>query len=409
MTWSATISAVSPGAGTPTGTVSFLDGTTTVATATLVSGAASFTTVGLTVGSHSLTVAYAGDGNFTASTSSAVTQTVSKAASAASVVTDSPNPSVFGQTVTLSATVSATSPGDGTPTGTVTFLDGATTLGTATLAGGSAGFTTAALTLDNNSVTVTYAGDGNFTGNTSSAVTHTVNQAASTVALAPSVNLSVFGQTVTLVASVSAAAPGAGTPTGTVTFLDGTSTLGMAMLAGGSASFSTAGLSLGSHSITVSYSGDGNFTGSTSGAVTQTVDQAGSVVAVTPSDNPSVFGQPVTFSASVTSAAPGSGTPTGTVTFLDGSTTLGTATLASGAANVTTAGLAVGSHSITISYTGDTNYTASTSATLTDVVKHASTITLSASGPDPSLIGQAVTLQATVSAVAPGAGTRPAR
>ena len=84
---------------------------------------------------------------------------------------------------------------------------------------------------------------------------------------------------------------------------------------------------------------------------------------VVSSANPSVFGQSVTFTATVTANAPGSGTPTGTVTFMDGSTTLGTGTLnGSGVATFSTSGLSVGSHSITAVYGGDTDFTTSTSS-----------------------------------------------
>jgi len=92
-------------------------------------------------------------------------------------------------------------------------------------------------------------------------------------------------------------------------------------------------------------------------------------------NNTSVFGQPVTFTATVAVVSPGTGTPTGTVTFLDGSTTLGTGTLSGGVATLTVpstspliAALAVGTHSITAVYGGDTNDLPSTSTLVTQVV-----------------------------------------
>jgi hypothetical protein len=74
---------------------------------------------------------------------------------------------------------------------------------------------------------------------------------------------------------VSAAAPGAGTPTGTVTFYDGVAPLGTGTLSGGKATLSTKTLAVGSHSITVTYGGDANFLGSTSAVLTQTVNGVG--------------------------------------------------------------------------------------------------------------------------------------
>src|SRR5262249_58437238 len=130
-------------------------------------------------------------------------------------------------------------------------------------------------------------------------------------------------------------APGSGTPTGTVTFLDGTTVLGTGSLSGGTASFSTAALSVSGHSITASYGGDGNFTTSTSAVLTQTVNQDGTSTSLASSANPSVFGQTVIFTATVTANAPGRGTPTGTMTFLDGTTVLGTSSLSGGTASFT--------------------------------------------------------------------------
>ena len=104
---------------------------------------------------------------------------------------------------------------------------------------------------------------------------------------------------------------------------------------------------------------------STSTAINQRVNQAGSSTAVVSSANPSSSGQAVRFTASVSAVSPGSGTPTGTVTFYDGSTTLGTATLdRTGKASFITSSLSVGSHSIKVFYGGDADFKASTSAVL---------------------------------------------
>jgi Bacterial Ig-like domain (group 3)/Autotransporter beta-domain len=106
------------------------------------------------------------------------------------------------------------------------------------------------------------------TGNTASA-TLTVGQAATTVTLTSSLNPSNFGQAVTFTATVTDAG---GTPTGNVVFKDGGSVLGTVALSGGIAAFSTASLTLGSHSITASYLGSANFLGSTSAALIQVVN-----------------------------------------------------------------------------------------------------------------------------------------
>src|SRR5207249_4626975 len=88
--------------------------------------------------------------------------------------------------------------------------------------------------------------------------------------------------------------------------------------------------------------------------------QSSTVTTVISSATPAVFGQALTFKASV-AASPSLGIPSGIVTFRDGNTALGTASLASGSATLTTAALAVASHSITVSYGGDINFLTSTS------------------------------------------------
>jgi hypothetical protein len=77
---------------------------------------------------------------------------------------------------------------------------------------------------------------------------------------------------VTFTATVNALAPGAGTPSGTVTFKDGTTVLGTGALSSGQATFSTNALAVGSHSITAVYTADANFNGSTSAALVQKVN-----------------------------------------------------------------------------------------------------------------------------------------
>ena len=183
----------------------------------------------------------------------------------------------------------------------------------------------------------------------------------------------VFGQAVVLTASVTPVPPATGTPTGMVTFMDGTTTLGTGTLdSTGTATFTATTLSVGTHSLTAVYGGGGVFNGSTSSAATQTVNQASTTTIVTSSSNPSTAGQSTTFTATVTAAAPGGGTPTGTVTFMDGTTTLGTGTLDSnGQATFQTSTLTMGPHTITAVYGGDSNFTASTSTALTQTVNAA--------------------------------------
>ena len=143
---------------------------------------------------------YSGDTAFATSSSAPLTQAVNQDASS-TTVTSSANPSVYGQPVTFTATVSAKAPGSGTPTGTVAFFDGTTPLGTETLdAGGVATCTTTAFQLgvgNGQSITAVYGGDGNFTASTSNTLKQTVNKDSTTTGVISSGNTSVYGQSVT--------------------------------------------------------------------------------------------------------------------------------------------------------------------------------------------------------------------
>ena len=404
LTFTATVSPKAPGSGTPTGTVIFLDGSTVLGSPTLSGGVATLTTSSLSVANHKVQVVYSGDGNFTGSLTSVLTQTVTKDATTITV-TSAANPSVFGQSVTFTATVSAAAPGSGTPTGTVTFKDGSTTLGKSTLSSGSASFSTANLAVATHSITVSYNGDASFITSASTTLSQVVNQAATSTSLVSATNPSVYGQAVTFTATVSAAAPAAARRPAKSPSTTASISLGTASLSSGSASFTTKALSTGANAIIAVYNGDSHFTTSTSAALTQSVNQAGTTSVVTSATNPSVFGQSVTFTATVTAVAPGSGTPTGSITFLDGSTTLGTTTLSGGKATFKTTALAAGPHTITVSYSGDGNFVTSPSGPLTQAVNQAGTTSKVTSSANPSVFGESVTFTATVKAVAPGSGT----
>jgi alpha-tubulin suppressor-like RCC1 family protein len=363
-TWGLSVTftaSITSGGGTPTGTVTFKDGATTLGSGMLnASGQATFTTSNLSVTSHSITVDYVGVGNFAGSTSSAITQAVN-AANTTSIVSSSSLSSTWGQSVTFTANVTSSS---GTPTGTVTFKDGATTLGTGTLdgAGHVTYSTTSNLTVASHNITAIYTGAVNFAGSTSMAITQTVNAANTTSIVSSSSLASTWGQQVTFTASVTSVG---GTPTGMVTFMNGAATLGTGTLnASGQATFATNNLSVASHNITAIYTGAVNFAGSTSSAITQTVNVASTTSIASVSSLSSTWGEPVTLTASVTS---GGGTPTGTVTFMDGATTLGMGTLdeTGHATYMTTSNFSVASHSITFVYAGAGNFAGSTSIAIT--------------------------------------------
>jgi YVTN family beta-propeller protein len=385
--------------GAPSGLVTFSDGSTVLGTTALTNGQATLTISGLAAGQHSITAVYNGDTSFSTSTSAAVLQRVNQAAST-TTLSSSANPATFGQSVTFTAVV--TSDG-GLPGGTITFKDGATTLGTANLGNGVATFNISALTTGGHSITAIYGGDSNFNPSSSAVLIQTVIQAPPAVSLGSSLNPSSFTRAVTFTASVGGSG---GVPGGTVTFLDGSTSLGTAVLSSGQATFTTTILAAGQHSITAVYSGDSNFAAATSPPMVQTVNKCDTAIILLSSANPSVNGGTVTFTAVVSasgspagtailsrSAIPtgiasstagtnrniyprpmafpalGSSTPTGTVTFKDGSTTLGTAILdGDSLAAFTISTLAAGSHPITAVYDGDINFNGSTSDVLIQTV-----------------------------------------
>jgi hypothetical protein len=271
--------AVAPasGSGTPTGSVIFYDGGTQLGTATLASGLATYTTTSLSVGSHSITAAYSGDSNYAASTSSALTITVlapTKTASTTTLLASATQLST-GQTLTLSIGVAPQS-GSGTPTGTVSILDGQTQIATATLAASAATYKTSTLAVGSHSLSVTYSGDSTFATSTSNAISITItapSKAATTTTLNASATQISSGSSVSFTANV-APQSSSGSPTGSVAFLDGSTQIGTGGVAANTAQFNTSNLATGTHSISASYSGDANFTGSTSSAVSVTVTAA---------------------------------------------------------------------------------------------------------------------------------------
>ena len=188
--------------------------------------------------------------------------------------------------------------------------------------------------------------------------------ATSTTSLMSSANPSTIGQSVTFTASVTGSGS---TPTGTVAFTDGGTAISgcsSVALASGSAACTTNALAAGSHTISATYSGDASYSTSRS-SLTQAVNRRDATASVSGSPNPSSTGQSVTFTAMISGTA---GTPTGTVSFTDGSTTLCSAVaLSSGSAACMTTSLAGGAHTITATYSGDATYKAA-SATTTQTV-----------------------------------------
>ena len=218
-------------------------------------------------------------------------------------------------------------------------------------------------------VEATQAGSASYAAAPPVVQSFTISQAFTTTTLTESSVTAVYGQPVTLTASIAAISPGGGTPAGTVQFSDGGSVLANISVIAGIATYTTTSLAVGSHALTAAYSGSVNYYTSNSNTVTLAVSKSATGVALVSSGNPSAFGTEVTFTTNVTATSPGSGVPTGTVTFYDGSAPLLTAALSNGAATYSTSSLAVGSHSLTALYNAeDPRYQSSVSAAVVQVV-----------------------------------------
>jgi len=277
-------------------------------------------------------------------------------ASVAIALTAGTNPSLSGDSLTFTASVTP-----GSATGTVTFLDGGTALSAAIpLSSGSTSFTTSTLAAGSHSITAQYSGDATFNATVSASLSQTVSNpkanSATTIVLSAGANPSVFGTTLTFTASVAPASA-----TGTVIFFDGGVPItGSIPLSSGSASFSISTLEAGTHSVVAQYSGDANTNGSVSTAFSQTISKARTTVEleVGDSDTDVKPGKPVTFLATITPS-----NASGNVLFFDGSTQIsGSVSVNNGTASFTVPSLSVGTHSITTRYNGDANFNGSTSA-----------------------------------------------
>jgi uncharacterized protein (TIGR03437 family) len=384
VTFTATVSSEMPedvpyqprGLSTPAGTVTFTDLTTSTTLASNVNlslGVATFSLSTLALGSHTIQAAYTPAGNFSASSGSVTVTVAPPALPATSSVflTSSANPTALGQAVTFTAAVSGQSPSSGFPTGTVQFSDGATALGSVSVLGRQAVFTTSALAGGSHNIIARYSGDSTFPS--AQARLDQVVNAPVTLAMSAAPAAPVFGQAVVFTATVSASAPpGFAAPTGHVTWTESGIQLGTATLSMGTATLSVNSLTAGAQTVTVLYSGDATWSYA-SATLTIAVSRATSSSAVSLGI---VSGQ-LTLMANVAAVAPGAGAPTGGVQFVDiaKNAIVATATLSGGTATATIPAGAVADvlgRPIEAVYSGDSGFSGSTSAPLPALVNAAS-------------------------------------
>jgi hypothetical protein len=223
-----------------------------------------------------------------------------------------------------------------------------------------------------------------------------VNRGATTTAVVASTAQPIVGAGVTYTATVTPAYTGPSTPSGTITFMDGaTSIPGCAAqpLVGSRATCTVTYPATGSHAITAGYNSDANFTGSTSQPTTVTVVATPTATALAaPSPSPASTNQTITLTATVTPGIAGASQPTGTVAFLDGGAPISgcgaqplTAGSSASSAACTVSYPAAGSHTITATYTGDANFAGSSSPPATVTVQGATAPGGGSGSPGPGI------------------------
>jgi len=314
--------------GGASGTVTFYDGGSSIGTGAISGTTATLGTSTLAAGSHTITASWPGNTDYSAATSAAMTQVVSKATP---TVPSWPTASgiTFGQTLAASTLTGGTA----SVAGTFVWTTPSTAPGVGTAA---------------QSVTFTPTDATDYNTPTAGSVNVTVAKTTPGVLLASSLNPSTYATSVTFTATVSSGA------TGTITFYDGGTAIGVAPIVGTSAMLATNGLNAGSHPITAQYNGDSNDNNSTSGIVAQVVNQAVLTVNGSSSLTPSSYGDSVTITFNFSG---GGAIPAGTATITQNGSAVATAGLdGTGKVTYTTSTLGAGSHSIVATYNGSTNY-----------------------------------------------------
>jgi sugar lactone lactonase YvrE len=378
-----------------TGTVQFFDGTTSIGIPQSVipsSDTATITTSFSVLESHTITAVYSGDNLNAASTPNNPLIQIIEQATHLNVIPTA-NPAVEFAPLTFNAAVTGWTTA---PTGSITFTDGTTPIGSAPLNGnGVASFEVPSLAVGKHNITAVFAGDANdFTSQYP--FVQTVDLAPSSTTLNTSNAVAQFATSITFTATVSGV--NSSTPTGNVAFNDGAITLATVPLNTlGIATYVNSTLTAGTHTITAVYLGDADYATSTSTQIiTETIAQTATSTMLSANTTDSISGRPVVLTARVREASGGSN-PTGTVNFMNGNILLGTSPLNNGTASLTVSNLGIGTDNITAIYGGDSNDTTSKSPSLAITVLQSPTTTTLTSGQSPLPTLASVVITATVS------------
>jgi hypothetical protein len=359
---------------------------------------ATITMAGSGVVACTVTYSQGGSPNYNAAASVSDSTAVAVKTNSTTVVTGPTGPQT-GQAVSYTATVT------GAGTGTVSFTLGGSPISGCqgvVLTGSSASCGTSFSSTGTFTIGATYSGNSNVNGSSGSlgvTVTSSTPPPPPVITITPSTLTPTAGQTVTYTVNVGGG-PNTGSPTGTVTLMDGTTVLGTVTLVNGQATFTTTDVSIGSHAITVVYNNGSN---SLTAGVQQNVLPNRTVLALLVSSTVPVCGQAVAYTAQVSGKAPvGVPAPSGSVQFFDGAILVGTGTINNGVVTAPSGLLHAGQHPITALYQGD-KYWYQAQALATQLVNQEATSSTIAVVPDYSGTSGVATFTANVSAAAPGA------
>ncbi|WP_167357229.1 Ig-like domain-containing protein [Paenibacillus pectinilyticus] len=336
----------------------------------------SFSSLG--VGSHTITASYSGADGIHNPQSTTFVHTVN-AIETNTTLTSNAGLRYVGEPLTFTATVANTSGNQVMPEGTVTFKEGSTVLGSGTLSSGIATWTASSLEVGTHLITAQYGGSLTHVASSSSSIPVVVNliPTSSTLTVPGATDAaSSYGTSLTLRASVANTIGSSITPDGIVTFKDGSTTLGTAILHSGTAEWSVPdSLSVGAHSFNAEYGGDSNHAMSPAATVGHTVNKASTSTTLSSSGGISV-GETTTLTAQVINTLNPSIKPTGTVTFKNNGVDLQAPVPlnSSGTAVLATHDLPVGDLVITAAYSGDDNHVMSASQPMTQPVSKAPVI-----------------------------------
>jgi subtilase family serine protease len=401
----ATITPTSYGSTLPSGTVTFSVDGSVAGTQTVTQGSPStavLTLTGLTSGPHNVQAVYSGDTYYAGSSGSSATITVSKTTTNMSLLPVTTSPSA-GSTLQVTATVTPTTYGTTQPSGTVTYTLDGSVVATGNLNQGSPSTSTVTFTVPSagtHTLQATYSGDSYYASSTATAVQLNVSKSTPTVAVTAPTTTPATGSSLQLTASISPPATGGTSATGSVNFLVDGSPVGTALVSGGSPSTATLTItvpSIGTHSVTAVYSGDGNYNTATSSPLVLYVSKGSTTLTVAPATTSPLGGSTMVVTATISAAASGSIVPTGTVSFMLDGGSVGSGTVVGGTTASTTITVpTTGTHTLQASYSGDTNYNGSISPTVIfTVAKTPTTVVVVPSTNSPAL-GSTLPVTATV-------------